>query len=528
MKYQAGMVSVVVAILLAAGAFAGDWPQWMGANRNGVVEKSPPLLDSFAEGEPKVLWTSEQIIGGWSGGWGTVAVAGGRAYVFSSHNFDVPITERVVTKRTLQAVGADRKLPDDLRKKVEAARTSEEREKLKGGREIDIWIKAWLKKNITKKTRRYQGAVQKRLQAGRNGPSPEQLAKLRGIRKRKFENQAALDAWFAENGISDPARKYVLRSVAKKKRQAKDYLFSLDVSDGKTAWKKEMPGTAMSYPNSTTPCVVDGRVYHYSSDGFVYCFDAKTGTDLWKTETPKKRRWTRTRSSSVLVVDGVAVVITEAAGLALDAKDGSKIWENKRLGNEGSSAAAWRSEGKTYIIVNGGRKLNLVELKTGKVLWTTRGGVDGSAVVADGVIAFAGGAKVGLKTFDATTDEAKERWQVSFADDYASPVIYQGHVYAIGGTPKGSEALCVELKTGKVVWRQKMPKDAVYGSPVVADGKLIVVAGKDLYLIKATPEKYTLLGKANMRLEKWTSATFSDGRIFLRRGKSIICCDLRK
>ena len=70
--------------------------------------------------------------------------------------------------------------------------------------------------------------------------------------------------------------------------------------------------------------------------------------------------------------------------------------------------------------------------------------------------------------------------------------------------------------------------DGLLGWPVVADGKLIVVAGKELFLIRATPEKYDLLGKVDLGIEKWTAPTFADGKVFLRTQKTVVCYDLTK
>ena len=67
---------------LCAVTVAADWPQWGGPDRNGIAPTSPPLLSQFPEKGVAKLWTSEDILGGESGGWGSVAVSGGKAYVF--------------------------------------------------------------------------------------------------------------------------------------------------------------------------------------------------------------------------------------------------------------------------------------------------------------------------------------------------------------------------------------------------------------------------------------------------------------
>src|SRR6476469_5479473 len=62
-----------VMILLAAPAWAGDWPQWLVPARNGTSPETG-LLTTWPAGGPKVLW---KVPGG--DGYSSVAVAGGRA-----------------------------------------------------------------------------------------------------------------------------------------------------------------------------------------------------------------------------------------------------------------------------------------------------------------------------------------------------------------------------------------------------------------------------------------------------------------
>jgi outer membrane protein assembly factor BamB len=59
--------------VLAASAFAADWPQWLGPDRNGTSPERG-LLTTWPAGGPRVLW---KVAGG--DGYSAVAVAGGRA-----------------------------------------------------------------------------------------------------------------------------------------------------------------------------------------------------------------------------------------------------------------------------------------------------------------------------------------------------------------------------------------------------------------------------------------------------------------
>lgn len=66
---------MLCAPLIAAGAFAADWPQYYGPSRDGSsVEKG--ILRAWPAEGPKVLWTAPLGIG-----FGGAAVSGGKVYL---------------------------------------------------------------------------------------------------------------------------------------------------------------------------------------------------------------------------------------------------------------------------------------------------------------------------------------------------------------------------------------------------------------------------------------------------------------
>jgi outer membrane protein assembly factor BamB len=66
----------LAALLAVSSSFAGDWPQILGPNRDGVAE-GERIADRFPEGGPKPLWT-RPVGQGFAG----VAVRDGQAYLF--------------------------------------------------------------------------------------------------------------------------------------------------------------------------------------------------------------------------------------------------------------------------------------------------------------------------------------------------------------------------------------------------------------------------------------------------------------
>ena len=81
-------ILIVVASILVGVAFADDWPQWRGANRDGIWRETG-LLKTFPSKQVKVLWRAK-IGPGYSG----PTVADGRVYITDRHDADTT-TERV-------------------------------------------------------------------------------------------------------------------------------------------------------------------------------------------------------------------------------------------------------------------------------------------------------------------------------------------------------------------------------------------------------------------------------------------------
>ena len=79
MSKVAVVCAVVVAcaiVTLSAQSATTDWPQWRGAERNGV-SRDTGLLQQWPRSGPSLAWTASQL----GAGYGSVAVAGNRVFV---------------------------------------------------------------------------------------------------------------------------------------------------------------------------------------------------------------------------------------------------------------------------------------------------------------------------------------------------------------------------------------------------------------------------------------------------------------
>lgn len=527
---------IVVGCLLIAWNTAQaveNWPQWRGPTRDGVAAKGPALLAPWPAKGPKKLWQSDPIPTQKEGGFGSVVVVGGKAYLF------VGLKDPLITRRIdggnrwaldIQLVpeGPD-KLPEALAKASEEARLSPDRGKLKNA-EILGWADDWIAKNLKDDEQKKFGPfVKNRLLAGTRAIPLELFAKLEEARKKEFANQAELDNWCKENGIVGPQHENLMRLVPTVNAETKDAIFCLDAATGKTLWKKEYPNAPMpdiETSGSSTPTVADGRCY-VSGCLALYCLNAETGAEIWKSAPPDYGP----NCSSPLLVDGLVVVRsgTKLGLAAYDPKDGKLVWNQKAIAAGrgcSSSATAWVKDGKPHVLCNDAKQIFCLEAKTGKVLWSVPGGWAGSPVVS-GDYLVAAGARYAYKM---TAEKAEKVWDRG-GMSATTAVIFAGHVYAC----TGRHFTCTKLEgDGKPLW-DKMGTfsggDYVEnGSPVFADGKLFTIGERGLLtMIKASPEKFELLGKVeNSGAAENTTPAIAEGKMYLRMTNCVACFDLTK
>ncbi|MCG3181153.1 MAG: Outer membrane protein assembly factor BamB [Phycisphaerae bacterium] len=531
--------SLVGVVLIALGACAsargGDFNQWRGPQRNGLAPGGPQLDVRWDKSGPPLLWQSEEIPGSLESGSGCVSVAAGRAYLYVQWKYQQVLATRTVSRLALERLGwTSREIPPDLLKAMEEARTCPELEKLEGQPRVD-WIKKWADEHVTtapEKKAIYSFAV-RRLTQGKDAVPMEFLAKLATIQNKEFPSQAALDAWFADNHIPAAQKALVVPLIPTAVGKSWDTLVCLNVADGKVIFKKQFEGAGPygSYPYgaSSTPTVVDGRCYFTGSKNDVYCLDAVSGEEIWQINPQARGRGIN--HSSPAVADGKVFV---AAGelIALDQAKGTVVWRQPAVRSFENSPVPWRSGDKMFLLCNTGQRLATVycvDSADGHVVWTVPGGSRSTvAVVGDHMVTSVGpsygdSSRFGLAAYKLSTDKPEKLWaNTDFHGLDASPVIYNGYVYAIGET-----AICIELATGKVAWEQKTRTGGEI-SPVVADGKMFTTGGGMAMAFRATHEKCDLLASARMPVCKYIAVTIADGRLYLRQPKNVACYDLTR
>ena len=462
-----------------------DWPQWRGSNRDGVAAKSPALADSWPAAGPKLLWASQDqiITQQLNGGFGSVSIVGGRAYLYQYLRSPV-----IFTTRTLKA-----------------------------------------------------DALQ-RLAKAKDAPPKDALDKIKTIKDKEFPSADALEKWFADNAIDPNTAARVRKEIPAKGEQAADVFYCLDANTGQTLWKQEFAGQKIHGNGcSSTVCVVADRLYATGGNTTMYCLRAKDGNLVWKSAVPREApAWAG--SSSPLVTQGLVILVAGQLTAFRDA-DGSVAWTQAKVKGIAPSPVLWSADGKEYLLCNSDAGLSCADVATGEVLWTVPGGGNSTVAVADDIAVIVTDKKdQGILAYKISPAKAEKIWSIApFADRGTSVVIYAGHVYAVGGASPGMtnwRALCANLADGKTCWEEKSDdfKKPEVNTPIIADGKMFFYAGGEafnLLMFRAAPDKYELLGKFKPETSKTPSyscanPSIADGRLFLRLNDRVACYDLRK
>ena len=214
--------------------------------------------------------------------------------------------------------------------------------------------------------------------------------------------------------------------------------------------------------------------------------------------------------------------------MAFDAETGKSLWTQKNIKAVHSSPVLWNAGEKDYVLCHTGGKIICVDPADGKILWNVPGGGGNSSPVVSGNhMAVVGNKKnFGLRAYKLSPEKPEQLWSVEFQDRGTSPLIYRDHVYAFGGRGK-AVALSVELESGQIRWESKIP-NTEFSSPVGADGKIIAVVGRQLYMVDADSEEFEVLARANLGITRCVSPALVGGRAYLRLRNAVACYEINK
>jgi outer membrane protein assembly factor BamB len=368
-----------------------------------------------------------------------------------------------------------------------------------------------------------------------------------------------------ERGNSSPVvwgdRVFITQAIEKDNRLT---VICYDRANGKLLWQSgttyaEKDPTHEANPYCSASPVTDGeRVIAWFGSAGVYCYNFN-GEELWHRDLGKQNHEWGYAASPIIYGDFCFLNFGPGERtflIALDKKTGKKVWQvdvppvqpKQRFdgfaGQKNGVIGSWstplmvKANGRDELIMSFPDQVRAFDPKTGKELWMCDGLnplVYSSPIYGEGVVVAMGGfhgSIVAVKPGgNGNVTATHQLWKRDRnKNQLGCGVIHGGHFYVLD-TPGVAE--CIELKTGKLVWEERLsgvgPKNESWSSMVLSGDKIYILnQSGDTIVLRASP-KFEVIG-VNSIGNELTNATLavSDGEFFIRTHQNLWCIGERK
>ena len=332
------------------------------------------------------------------------------------------------------------------------------------------------------------------------------------------------------------------------------FVVARDATDGHELWATQV-GAHGADPPSSTPTVDGDRVYAISAQGDLVCLKAADGKKVWHKSFTKDfggaiPSWKFCESP---LVDGDKLVCTpggaKATMVALDKKAGKPVWRCAVPGGAGNGSGYSSivvSEGagvRQYVQLMGADTGCIgVAAKDGKFLWNYPRVSNPTASIptpisrGDYVFCSSGYGtgsallKLSRAGSGVKAEEVYFLGPSQLQNHHGGLVLVGDYIYGGQGHNNGFP-ICVELKTGKIMWggRERGP-GSESAAVVYADGQMYFRYQDGLMaLIEASPGGYRLNGTFKIPQvsgPSWTHPVVAGGKLYLREQDNLFVYDV--
>jgi outer membrane protein assembly factor BamB len=111
-------------------------------------------------------------------------------------------------------------------------------------------------------------------------------------------------------------------------------------------------------------------------------------------------------------------------------------------------------------------------------------------------------------------------------------IVLDGCLYGANGGNGGGALICLEFKTGKVLWDQRLENRAPKGSIALADGRLYYrTENGTMLLIEPSSKQYVERGRFEQpdrsEAPAWPHPVIANGKLYIRDQDLLLCYDVR-
>ena len=291
-----------------------------------------------------------------------------------------------------------------------------------------------------------------------------------------------------------------------------------------------------------TPATDGQRVYVPGIRGLLVCLDFKTGKEIWKVDLNARYKTSPESFGHVcspLLIpedqESTLYIQCSAGFVKLDRATGKEIWSvglgkgDMMSGGAFSSPIVAAPNDNKQIVIQTRNDLAGIEISSGKVLWrktvpsfrgmniltpTVKGNTFFTSSYNNKSFAY------DLKSSNGQT-KLEDKWESSLRAYMSSPVLIDGNVYV---HLQNKQMACFNLDSGKTNWVSKQrTRFGDYMSMVACEDQILGLDSKGvLYLFKADPTKFQVLGQVDLETkDSWAHLAVDGDLVFVRGLKSL-------
>ncbi len=288
---------------------------------------------------------------------------------------------------------------------------------------------------------------------------------------------------------------------------------SVQLADGRTLWRVSWPVTyemnsaAASHGKGpkATPTLIGGTLYIFSITGLLSAFDPESGALRWRrdfsTEFKKTSPLFGAASSPLADRD---LVILHTGGhhngslTAFDARTGDVRWSLKGDGPGYASPIVTELGGRRQVITQTDQRIIGVAADTGRLIWslpfTTPYDQNSVTALVSENLLITSGIEQGVHAWKLEPEGEqlvpREAWNLQEASFYlSSPVIASGLMFGFSHMKRG-QFVCVDPKTGQLLWASKGREGENAALVVAGDLVLALTDSAELIVLPAGAKQF--------------------------------------
>jgi outer membrane protein assembly factor BamB len=356
-------------------------------------------------------------------------------------------------------------------------------------------------------------------------------------------------------------------------RDNKEVVWALSELDGHELWATPLgPAVTQDRPQSQegpscTPTVDGDRLYVIGMGGNLACLQAADGKIVWQKNFVKDfggqaPTWSYRESP---LIDGEKLICTpgakDATFVALNKMTAEVIWTSKlpesgaeasaggRGGRGPRSIAAYASPiaidalGERQYVQFTRSALVGIAADDGRFLWQYNKAANPNGINCttplfyDGKIfgtsAYGAGGGLFKLSKNNGTISAEEVWfSRRMQNHHGGVVVVDGALYAANGGLGGGALVCLDYKTGDVLWDERGTGRATKGSIALADGRIYYRTEEGpIMLIEPSRKEFLQRGRFDQpertQAPAWSHPVVANGKLYIRDQDLLLCYDVK-